>query len=552
MSEAKEAATTPFLEALGEDPSGEASPTPAPREGPAPAKGPAASEGTAPGGDGELQTLARGGMLSMAGIVTNAGLTFAFFVVAARLLGGVNAGALFEGMAVLTICTYAATFGGDYGVLKLMPTVRRESARGELRLVVAALVPPIVVGLLICGALLTARVEIADLIVRQGNKLGTQHVLVVIAPFVPIAAVMQVACAAVRTWSIRDMVLIQNVLLPCCRLALLFFVAEFRLTPTTAALAWAVPLAVCAAIACAYLLTVCLRERRRVSAVPADGSTRSVALALWKFSGPRSLSGIFQILIAWLDVLLVGALASSSQSAAYAVASRYVITATFALNAIGIAIAPQLARIFDRGDSKSAQLIYRESTWWVMAATWPVLVILVVYAPFMMHIFGRDYAAGIVSLQILGLAMLLNTGTGNNAIALLMGGGSRENLAVNAGALALNVALNLVLIPRLGAAGAAWAWAASIAFTSFTTSLLLYRRTGLLPFGRGYAVVVFCTVVGYGLFTLGARLVLGTGVGGTITGVVIGTTVFVALMARFRSVLRLSDLRRLGLGSDTG
>lgn len=541
----------------GKDSPGEASPTvvpgepPAVCEGPVADAGPAAAEGTA-SGEGELQTLARGGMLTLAGIVTNAVLTFAFFVAAGRLLGGRNAGALFEGMAVLAICTYAAMFGGDYGVLKLMPTVRRESARGELRLVVAALVPPIVVGLVICVGLLTFRTEIADAIVRQGNQLGTQHVLVVFAPFVPIAAMTQVAFAAMRTWSIRDMVLVQNILLPVCRVALLLLVAQFRLTPSTAAVAWAAPLAVCAAIACAYLFSKCLWERRRVGSVPEDGSTRTVALALWKFSGPRSLGGIFQILIAWLDVLLVGALASSSQSAAYAVASRYVITATFALNAIGIAIAPQLGRIFDRGDSKSAQLIYRESTWWVMAVTWPALVILVVYAPFMMHIFGRDYAAGIVSLQILGLAMLLNTGTGNNAVALLMGGGSRENLAVNAGALALNVCLNLVLIPRLGAAGAAVAWAASIAFTSLTTSLFLHRRTGLLPFGGGYALVVLSTVVGYGLFALGTRLVLGTGVGGTITGVAIGTAVFVALMVRFRSVLRLSDLRRLSLGSGTG
>jgi hypothetical protein len=96
------------------------------------------------------------------------------------------------------------------------------------------------------------------------------------------------------------------------------------------------------------------------------------------------------------------------------------------------------------------------------------------------------------------------------------------------------------------------AWAVSIVFTSLTTSLFLHRRTGLLPFGGGYAVVVLSTVVGYGLFALGTRLVLGTGVGATITGVAIGTAVFVALMVRFRSVLRLSDLRRLSLGSGTG
>ena len=73
---------------------------------------------------------------------------------------------------------------------------------------------------------------------------------------------------------------------------------------------------------------------------------------------------------------------------------------------------------------------------------------------------------------------------------------------------------------------------------------------GLLPFGGGYAVVLLSTAIGYGIFALGVRLVLGAGIEGTVVGAVIGTAVFVALMARFRSTLRLSDLRRLRLGSD--
>jgi len=499
----------------------------------------------------ELQTLARGGALSLGGMIANSLATFGFFVFAGRSLGPTNAGALFEGISVLTICSYAAMFGGDFGILKLMPKVQRESTGSELRLVVAALVPPIVIGAAICAALLATRADIVHAIVRRGNRGATAEVLAVMAPFVPLGAVMAVATAGMRTFSIRDMVIVQNLFVPCLRLGLLAVLAIVSVTPMVAAVAWTAPTAVGALVACGYLFRKCRTDQRYVDARQDGAGKRAVALELWRFSGPRSLSGIFQIMIAWLDVLLVGAMASSSQSAAYAVASRYVITATFALNAMGIAIAPQLGRLFDRNETDTAQVIYRESTWWVMAATWPALGIMVAYAPFMMHIFGRGYAAGVTSLEILGLAMLLNAGTGNNAIALLMGGGTKENLGVNTISLLLNVGLNLILIPRLGAEGAALAWAASIAFTSSVTSLLLYRRRRLMPFGNGYAIITVAAITAYGVVAFGSRLLFGAGLGPTLVGTAVSTTVFVAILIRFRSTLRFSDFRRLAFSPGT-
>ncbi len=60
------------------------------------------------------------------------------------------------------------------------------------------------------------------------------------------------------------------------------------------------------------------------------------------------------------------------------------------------------------------------------------------------------------------LAMLVNLGTGNVTVVLLMGGKSSWG-AINTGAaLIVNIGLNLLLIPHLGILGAAIAWGASI------------------------------------------------------------------------------------------
>lgn len=354
---------------------------------------------------------------------------------------------------------------------------------------------------------------------------------------------MSVATAGIRMWSIRAMVVLQFVLVPAARLALLAWFLVAGLTPVGATIAWTVPLAIGAVIAYLYVLMRCRRDQRVNASYPGRQIRPRVATELWRFSGPRSLAGIFQVLIAWLDVLFVGALASSRQSAAYAVASRYVVTGTFALLAMGFAIGPHLSRLFDRKEFEGAQKIYRESTWWIMAVTWPALGLMVIFSASMMRLFGRGYAGGVVSLEILGLAMLVNTGTGNNAIALLMGGGNKENLAIDAVSLTLNIGLNLILIPRLGAPGAAIAWAVSIVFTSIATSLALYRRTGLVPFGKGYVGVVASTIVGYGVVAVAIRVIIGSGTGATFLGMAASTVVFVSVLFKFRKTFGLTDLQ---------
>jgi O-antigen/teichoic acid export membrane protein len=163
----------------------------------------------------------------------------------------------------------------------------------------------------------------------------------------------------------------------------------------------------------------------------------------------------------------------------------------------------------------------------------------------MMAIFGHGYASGVTALEILGVAMLVNAGTGTNAIALLMAGGNTENLLIAAISLVINVGLNVLLIPHLGASGAALAWTVSILWTSVATALLLYRRTRLAPFGPGYVAVIIATLAGYGLVAMPIRLLVGSGVIGTVLGGLTGTVVFVAILWSLRSRLRLDDMRRL-------
>ena len=75
-------------------------------------------------------------------------------------------------------------------------------------------------------------------------------------------------------------------------------------------------------------------------------------------------------------------------------------------------------------------------------------LVFAVFGPLLLGVFGRGFDQGSTALAILSVAMLVNLGTGNVTVVLLMGGKSSWNLVNTAIALALNIGLNLVLIPR--------------------------------------------------------------------------------------------------------
>ena len=121
-----------------------------------------------------------------------------------------------------------------------------------------------------------------------------------------------------------------------------------------------------------------------------------------------------------------------------------------------------------------------------MLATFPLYLVLAIFPAVILGIFGSRYTAGASALTVLSLAMLINLGTGNVTVVLLMGGKSSWS-AINAGAaLIANVGLNLLLVPRIGILGAAIAWSASIAMDNVTAMIEIRWVMGLAPFGPGY------------------------------------------------------------------
>lgn len=496
----------------------------------------------------QLSILARGGALNLFGLLVSGPMQLALTFVVARGVGPGGTGVFFEAVALFTILSNVGELGADTGLVKFLPQYRALGRGRDLRRIVrTAIWPPAIfcVGLAI-AAWLTAP-YLAPVLARSAvHAAQVEAYLRTFALFIPLGAVTTVVLAGTRGMgSMAPFVWIQNILLPTLRPVLIAAALALSLSTLAIALGWAAPLVVAFLLGIAVLWKMISRVER--DAEPRAGRSknrRAISAEFWRFARPRALAAVFGITITWLDILLVGAiLHSTRQAGIYAAASRVSVLGVSVLTAVGMAIAPQVSELATLGRMNDAKSVFQVGTWWLMALTWPAYISLAIFGPLMLNVFGHGFVAGHTALTILCLAQLFNLGTGNVTIVLLMAGKSLWNM-FNAGAsLAVNVGLNIFLIPRLGITGAAIAWAAAIVVNNLAAVLEVNYLMKIRPFGRGYWVVAAASVICFGMTGLIVRQIVGLDARGFLLFIVLSSVPYLIVLWSMRGLLGFSAFR---------
>jgi O-antigen/teichoic acid export membrane protein len=290
--------------------------------------------------------------------------------------------------------------------------------------------------------------------------------------------------------------------------------------------------------------------RPALRSLPEAPTRPGVGLAFWKYALPRGSAAVLTSTVTWFDILLVGRYASTRDAAVYAIASRFCLAGTYALQAIGTAVAPQFSELLARRRRKAAQAVYQAGTWWAMCLSWPFYLLLMMFpSTILTLVFGSHYADASVALVILSAAGLVDLATGNAQALLLMSGRSGVYLVNATVSLTANVTLNLLLIPHYGVTGAAIAWATSIGFSNLTAAGQVRFFLDVRPLGPGFPIVASGAFVAFVVVPLLCRAFIGTGVEALGAAVAIGVPLFAVWIWRARDVLRLSDLRHGALAA---
>jgi O-antigen/teichoic acid export membrane protein len=139
--------------------------------------------------------------------------------------------------------------------------------------------------------------------------------------------------------------------------------------------------------------------------------------------------------------------------------------------------------------------------------------------------------------------MLVATGCGMVDNVLNMAGRTAWTLANVVTALVVDVALNLLLVPRFGILGAAVAWAAAILANNLIPLGQVAFSLRLHPFGRGTLIAAALAIGCYGVLPGVAVLVLGRDLPVLLGVVALATALYGTGLWAARDPLRLTGLR---------
>ena len=202
------------------------------------------------------------------------------------------------------------------------------------------------------------------------------------------------------------------------------------------------------------------------------------------------ISGMY-VLNARTSILMLTALGTPTEVGLYQIASRGADFIAMVLLAVNTAFAPLLARLYAQNKQRQLESAVARSTRTITLVSLPIALAFIFLGGIFLSLYPSDFSAARTTLTILSIGQLINAATGTVAMLLNMTGHERDTALVVGMSAVANIALNLLLIPRLGLEGAAIATALGTLAWNVLLSYFVYKRLGF------YSVL--------GIFTLRKR-----------------------------------------------
>jgi O-antigen/teichoic acid export membrane protein len=455
-------------------------------------------------------------------------------VAVARLLGAQFYGFYTLGVAVVNGVHIVSRFGMENGVVRYVAHHREHGDEARVRgTIVQALLITLAISLVLSVVMFVGAGLIADRLPKDAPEMVS--VLRAFAFVLPFFVFMSMTAWATQGFqTVTYAAYIQQLIRP--GLFLLFvgvcYVLGAGIIGVIAAYALAMFLAGCAGLYYLKKLFPALFDRR--------AQTKFETKALFGVSVPMSITQGAQYLNNWSAILILGAFAAGAPVGIFNAAAR---TATF-LTAVRFAFSgifsPIISGLHARQDTEEMGRLYKDVSRWIFTGAFVLFLVIVVFAPQVMSVFGASFGQGVTALVIVAVAQLYSSSVGPAPRMLAMTGNQNFAMIATSVAAVTGVVVSLILIPRYEILGAAIGMATAIITENTGTMVAVKWRLGFWPFNLAWLKPLVAGAIAAGATYLVSALA--TLPGGPIPNVMV--------FGGFLGVLFLALLLLFGL-SDT-
>jgi O-antigen/teichoic acid export membrane protein len=428
--------------------------------------------------------LVRGSTLLLVARVIAQAAEFGLQLFFVHYLAKSDYGALAYALSIILLLRAVALFELPVTLARFLPIYREERREGAL-LGSVLMSFGIVAGL---GVLIAVALD-AGLLLLDLEPTDDRDALVVLSILVlvvPLEALDILLTSLFATFaSPRAIFIRQAIVGPGLKFALAVGIVATQAGLVSVALGYAVIDLICLAI---YGALFVLFLRRQAALAPLRRRRLSFPVrTTLGFAAPLLASTLVWILMESSDAILLGYFHSTEEVAAFravllVAALNQGVTFTFAL-----LYTPMLARLYARGAWAEMRDFYWRSTLWVTVLSFPVFLLTFSFASATTPgVLGERYADSAPIMAVLALGYFFHCSLGFNGLTLRVFGKLRYTVSVDVAAAVVNVLVNLLLIPRWGAVGAAVGTSGTMLVHNVAKQYGLWRYTGVGLFARRY------------------------------------------------------------------
>lgn len=415
-----------------------------------------------------------GGSVVFVGLIAELAISFVAKVVIARFLGREIYGGISLGITMVSVVSVLTLFGLNNGVSRYLPRYETPEQRRGVILSAFQIVVPL--SIFISLIIFISAEWMATVLF---NDPGITVILRVFALIIPLMSVVRLTTSTGQGMKHAiPKVYIKNLSLPICRFAGVGVAIYLSLYGLGVAGAYAFSYVVATSLSIVYLYrSTPLFDR---SIVPVY-----IHRELLTFSLPLLVSAASWLIFSDLDTFMLGYFSQTSDVGVYNTVYPLAQLITIVLGSLGFIATPVFSELHADEEFSLLSHVYEILTKWVVLATLPVLIVLVLFPRTVIEAtFGSEYTVGAASLVVLSTAFFSHAVAGPNSNALTAIGRTRIIMYDNIAVAIVNFILNVVLIPHYSVLGAAVATAVAYIMLNSLYSYQLYQEAGIVPVNR--------------------------------------------------------------------
>lgn len=432
----------------------------------------------------DIKKVAKGAGITIVGSCTGKGIFFLSQVIISRWLGVEAFGLYALGLATVKICEIISRLGLNAGGMRFVSIFKDEDL-GKLKgIILAASFISFLTGAVVGASVFCLSGWISTAVF---SKPEFNETLRLFACGIPFLASMTVVTALLQGFhTTKYTVYVRDIIQPVANMGLsvLLLALGFGLVGVVVAFVVSHVLGLIAGLFSFSKLFPGFSQK--------DLKPDYVIKELVMYSLPLLFVGFLQYFLSNTDTLMLGYFGTSSDVGVYRAASQLPMVMVLFLFASNSVYAPLAADLYHKQETERLASIFKATTKWISYIVVPLFIIIIFSARDLMLIFGEEYVeSGYRILIILAFGQLISCVTGGVLFTLIMTGKQHIEFYYEIALVILNIALNVLLIPKYGVIGAAIASSASSIAINVVRSMAVYFIYKMHPFFQGTAKYYF-------------------------------------------------------------